>query len=286
MKSLFSRSICFATLLLIATRVTAQDDLRPLIDSDSEVESVLQAAETEDIPPPIPVPDAGVAIPEPRPVTGADLAPTTAGGESKAYDFGISYVSTTQGMQVRGVLVDSQAAAVGLQPNDTIVSVNGGVASYEALQQGQIESIEVIRDGMRQTLQADATTRRDSGAGVYVPNSQSAYSVPRRTSAPQSAYRVPTTTYSTPRTYRYSPSYDERYAPGYVYRSVRPSYAYPVYRDYARPRVSIGYGTGGIGPRIGGYRGFGVGGPGFGYGRYGGYGRGFGGSGFSIRIGF
>ena len=276
MKSTMTGCLTFCICFGLSARGSAQ------VDTEPELNSVLRSTESsEDIPPPTPVPEN--SVPNTDETIGESSSPSAVpvprspqdGQEVRAYDFGISYRPTAQGLAVQGVLVNSHASSAGIRPRDVIVAIDDQTATAELLS-GPIETVEVVRGGVSQTLTVG--TQVDSGTARYVPQNQTAYSVPRTstTTVPrnQSAYR-------SPRTYGYSPAYDNRYAPNAIYRD-NPYSDYRRYRYQSRPRISIGYGTGFYGPSYGGFRT-----PyGLGPGRGGYYGRGYRGSGFSISIGF
>lgn len=236
----------------------------------------------EEVPPPIPEPQVApeMASPEPAAMPAAGSYPPANGQEMRAWDFGVSYVSTGAGLKVKGVIVGSPAAAMGVKPNDVIVSVNDAmITSGNALDAAQINSVSVVRNGQAMNL---------------TPGS---HSVQRPATPQQATYSVPRTTYSAPQRYRYAPSYNYQRAPAVTYRTApRTTYyrspGYSAYRYSAGPRISVGFGvSNGIGygrGYPGRYGGFG---PGYGYGRgigpgFGpGFGPSFGRSGVGISIG-
>ncbi len=290
--------------------LAAQEEVRPLVD--------LASPASEDIPPPVPMPDKNMEMADKMEMAdGMEMADKTMsqpadqsmqGGEVKAYDFGVTYVPTANGLKVSGVIVGGRAAAAGVQPGDMIVAVNGQTPSGNQISQNQVQSLTVLRNGQQQRISVGSAAQRTTVMSAPAPSAPitaapaaaptTAYYAPRRTVA----YAVPrTTTYSAPvRSYRYAPSYNTRYAPSSAYYRSPRSYSYS-----RRPSISIGIGTGygGFGPGYGRYGGFGgssfgryggFGGPSFGryggfggssFGRYGGYG-GRGRSGFSIGFGF
>lgn len=242
-------------------------------------------AAVEEVPPPIPEPQVSqeMATPQPAAMPAAGSYPPANGQEMRAWDFGVSYVSTGAGLKVKGVIVGSPAASMGVKPNDVIVSVNDSmIASGNALDAAQINSVSVVRNGQAMNL---------------TPGSHSVQR-PAVVAAPQQAtYSVPRTTYSAPQRYRYAPSYNYQRAPAVTYRTApRTTYyrspGYSAYRYSTGPRISVGFGvSNGIGygrGYPGRYGGFG---PGYGYGRgigpgFGpGFGPSFGRSGVGISIG-
>jgi len=258
----FRVAILSAAFVAMCGPLSAQDDVRPLVDLVSPEEA------SEDIPPPAPVPDENLS--------SVTTNQPSQGKEMNAYDFGVYLVQTDNWLRVSCVIVGSRASASGVQPGDMIVAVNGNTPSGEPIDQNQVQSLTVLRNGQKQSIRIGAAAQRATGmpAAAAASTPTTAYYAPRRTTA----YSVPQTTYSAPaRSYRYSPSYDYRYAPSPgVYRSSRYGYGYS-----NRPSVAIGIGGGG-------YRGIGIGyggvGPGYGFGpgRYGG----FGGPGFGRYGGF
>lgn len=260
----------FATLLLFAMAniLLAQSDNPTSGSAAAPSDPVTQS---EDIPPPEPMP-ASEPVAAPQGTT-----PVVSGGEMRAYNFGVSYVPTNAGLEVKGVIVGSPAQAAGVRPNDTIVSVNGQpVEGQQSLDSGIAQTVGVMRNGQVQSLTVGGHT-----TGV---TTQRAIATP---APPSATYAVPKTTYSAPQSYRYAPAYNTyRSVPNYSYRSASPYYnrGYS-YRSYNRPSVTIGLGIGSSGYGRGyGYPGMRYGGygrgPGYGYGRgYGGYGRGYGGYG-------
>lgn len=244
--------------------------------------TVFAQLDSEDLPPPEPVP-----MTEPIPVAESELnayaepVQMQEGGEKTAYDFGVSYAPHASGWLVRGVIVGSPAQAAGVQPNDTIVSVNGTPVGGVDLNAMQVTSVGVLRGGQTRNLSVGAAPQATTTQRATYAAPSTAAAPPTSYAAPATAYAVPTTTYSAPRSYRYTPN-SYRTTPNYAYRSVTPYYnrGYSsYYRSYRRPSVSIGVGVGPgrgfYGPGFGRYGGFGPGfGPGIGYGR--GFGPGFG----------
>ena len=258
----------------------------------------------EDIPPPLPVPDSSVSYE--RSPTNYPAEEGGGDGEIRAFDFGASVVPSPDGVQVVGVIVDSPAANAGVKPGDIISRVNDAEASANALM-GNVETVEVTRQGLRQTL----GVRMQAGSATYtnptptmsdptyseyererVPYEDSDQFEAREIPAqqPQSrvhSYSVPRTTYSAPQRYYVTPRYQSQryYEPPSAYRTRYYSYR-PSAAVYFRPSPNV---TIGIGNGVGlygypGYPGVGYYGRGFGYGPgYGlGPGRGRGGVGISI----
>jgi hypothetical protein len=293
MKSLIFQSVCFSVLVAVSGGQVAmaqgedvqsivKNVLPPAVNDSVDKDSVSEELANDDIPPPVPVPETSVPAQQRQSAEGSiDSRPVPRGGEVRAYDFGISYVSTDQGLQVKGVVIGSLAAASGVRPNDMIVAVNGNPVDDDALIRDPVETLELIRSGVRESLTVASSAQRRAN---YVPKNQSAYTVPEGSTAPPAtAPRVPS------RTYGQAPVY--RYAPGTVYRT-QPYSSRSYYYGAGRPRISIGYGAA-IGSGYGPYRGYRYS-PGMRYGGYGGYGRGvgvgygrgYGRSGISISFGF
>jgi hypothetical protein len=229
----------------------AQTDVNPVLDSN---DVPVERSDAEDIPPPEPIPTTNPTPPRVNSIPE---------GEIHAYDFGVSMLSTNAGMKVQGVIVGSRAQAAGVKPNDMIVSVNGNpVGDGHSLKSGQVDSVEVLRNGQVQRLSVPAQRTRAARVETQ-----------RAPRTPRATYAVPRTIVSTPPSYRIGPS--NGYPPRAAYSYRLPydrGYGNSGYRAYgARPGVRIGIGIG-----SGGYRGYpgynryrGIGSPyryGYGYG--------------------
>ena len=155
--------------------------------------AVFAQSNAEDVPPPQPLPPGDAAYEQATP----KVAPSRSvpGEEQHAWDFGVSFAPQADGLLVRGVIVGSPAAAMGVKPNDLIVSANSDVADSDALMNTTVSSVTVIRGDQRLELNGSRRSQAPDQSSVL----RKPYSAPQTTYAPQQAYSAPRQSYTTPR---------------------------------------------------------------------------------------